>query len=102
MPSKKINSKQNTRTKKTGSKKRSSRKTKQPKVYIPAYKIIMLCAFIIAICTGLLLFTTVKEPSDTIIAKRYDDKKTEITEEKSSQKTKLKAIKRILRLKLSL
>ena len=94
MPSKKINSKQNTRTKKTGSKKRNSRKTKQPKVYIPAYKIIMLCAFIIAICTGLLLFTTVKEPSDTIIAKRYDNKKTEITEEKKQPENKTESNKK--------
>lgn len=60
-------------------KRKTNRKSKKPKVYIPAYKIIFLCSLIILICMGLLLFTTVKEPETPSLSQRFEDKKTEST-----------------------
>ncbi|MBQ1710508.1 MAG: divergent polysaccharide deacetylase family protein [Treponema sp.] len=60
-------------------KRKTNRKSKKPKVYIPAYKIIFLCSLIILICMGLLLFTTVKEPDTPSLSQRFEDKKTEST-----------------------
>ena len=60
-------------------KRKTIRKSKKPKVYIPAYKIIFLCSLIILICMGLLLFTTVKEPDTPSLSQRFEDKKTEST-----------------------
>lgn len=60
---------------KNNSKKRKSKKTRKPKVYIPAYKIIILCSIIILICMTLLLITTIKSSKDTqasSIAERYE------------------------------
>lgn len=48
--------------KKTTAKRKTTRKTKKPKVYIPAYKIIILCALIIVVCVFLLFITTISEP----------------------------------------
>lgn len=60
-------------TKKSTRKTTRSRKSRKPKVYIPAYKIIMLCAVIIAVCMGLLLVTTVKSNEASTIAQRYEE-----------------------------
>ena len=63
-------------------------KVKKPKVYIPAYKIIVSCAVIITICMGLLLITTItsgeKPEQDSIstqFAQKAEDRQPE-TEEK--------------------
>ncbi len=71
--------------KKTSQKRKSPRKTnaKKGKVYIPAYKIIMLCTLIILICVGLLFFTTIKEPGKPSISKRYESQKEEVVKEYS-------------------
>ena len=64
-------------TRKSAGKKRTFSKAKKGKVYIPAYKVIMLCASIIAVCMALLLFTTVKEDSPNkeapAISQRFDE-----------------------------
>ena len=84
-------------TKKTSSTSRK-RSTKKPKVYIPAYKAIILCCVIITICMGLLLFTTLKNPNQKLTeaaVERYqedkkEEKKTEPqkTEQKKSESKK--------------
>lgn len=59
-------SKSSTTRKSTAAKrpaKKTARKTRKPKVYIPAYKIIIFCGSIIAICMFLLLLTTAFSPS---------------------------------------
>lgn len=69
--------------KRTNTKKRkTSSRSKKPKVYIPAYKIIMLCLAIIVICMTLLLITTLppKKSAPQIAVN------TEVEEEKKSQK----------------
>ncbi len=50
--------------KKTNRSKKTSSKLKKAKVYIPAYKVIMLCVGIITICMALLLITTVSSPKE--------------------------------------
>lgn len=66
----------------TSNKTSKKRKTKKPKVYIPAYKIIILCAIIITICMTLLLVTTVKTPESSEISQRFEEeKKTEQVKE---------------------
>ena len=78
MPQKKTTSKT------TSSKKRKSpakrRTSKKPKVYIPAYKAIILCCAIITVCMGLLLFTTLKNPDSKLadaVVERYQEEKSE-------------------------
>ncbi len=74
-------------------KRKTSRKSKKPKVYIPAYKIIFLCTLIILICMSLLLFTTVKEPDSPSLSKRFENKKTEaVVNEKESEKKSINSI----------
>ena len=61
---------------KTSAKRSSRRTSKKPKVYIPAYKAIILCATIITICMGLLLFTTLKESDKKLpdaVMERYKE-----------------------------
>ncbi len=67
-------------------KKRKSKKTRKPKVYIPAYKIIILCGLIIVVCMSLLLVTTIRSNERPVssISERYA--KTEIVEEKQEEK----------------
>ena len=88
MPQKKTTSKT------TSSKKRKSpakrRTSKKPKVYIPAYKAIILCCAIITVCMGLLLFTTLKNPDSKLadaVVERYQEEKSEpkIEEKKNEQ-----------------
>ncbi len=69
--------------KRTNTKKRkTSSRSKKPKVYIPAYKIIMLCLAIIVICMTLLLITTLP-PKKSVPQIAVN---TEVEEEKKSQK----------------
>ena len=52
------------------------RTTKKPKVYIPAYKVIIFCCTIITICMGLLLVTTLHEPNNRLsdeVIERYKE-----------------------------
>ena len=78
MPQKKTTSKKsvnNSRKSKT-----SRRTSKKSKVYIPAYKAIILCCVIITICMGLLLVTTLKTPNQRLtdsVVERYQEEKTE-------------------------
>ena len=71
-------------------KKRKARKSRKPKVYIPPYKIIILCSIVIVICMSLLLVTTIKSsenPQNSSIQNRYQQ--TEVTQnENSSDKKK--------------
>ncbi len=75
------------------------RKTKQkkPKVYIPPYKVLILCLVIIAICMVMLLATTIKSPDSpknqqTSITQRYtqqeEQKEKNIKAEPQSHSTK--------------
>ena len=83
MPQKKTAGKSTAKTtKKTSAKRTSStsrtsrRTTKKPKVYIPAYKAIILCCTIITICMGLLLITNLKETDSKVsdsIAERFEE-----------------------------
>lgn len=59
----------------TSTKTTKKRRSKKPKVYIPAYKIIILCASIITICMALLLVTTVKSPESSEISQRFENEK---------------------------
>ena len=78
-------------TKKTSTTKRK-RSAKKPKVYIPAYKAIILCCIIITICMGLLLFTTLKTPNqklaDAAVERYQEDKKEEKKTEALKTETK--------------
>lgn len=81
MPQKKTNSRN----------RRTSSKLKKPKVYIPAYKIIMLCVGIITICMALLLFTTVSTPKEEpkiAIKKEMEVKETKV---ETTKKNEIKA-----------
>ena len=72
----------------TSKKTTKKRRTKKPKVYIPAYKIIILCASIITICMALLLVTTVKSPESSEISQRFEEeKKTEQVKEPENIKS---------------
>ena len=83
-----------TSAKRTSSTSRTSRRTtKKPKVYIPAYKAIILCCTIITICMGLLLITNLKETDSKVsdsIAERFEEAAPEPAEkasEKPAEKT---------------
>lgn len=78
---KKQPSKRSGTTRTNSTKKRSS--AKKSKVYIPAYKVIMLCAAIIAICMTLLLVTSIKNPEVTdqiqsSISERFEEPKNKV------------------------
>lgn len=60
--------------KKTTPKRKTSRRTRKTKVYIPTYKIIGFCAFIITICVGLLLITTLASPKPDSISHKTEQK----------------------------
>ncbi len=69
--------------------KRSSRPTsKKPKVYIPAYKAIILCCVIITVCMSLLLITTLKEPDRKLSAAAIERYKEEIIDSKKKAEEK--------------
>ena len=74
---------------KTIAKRTTHRTTKKPKVYIPAYKVIIFCCVIITLCMGLLLFTTLKTPDSKVtqaMTERYQEEKTENQNEKTDIK----------------
>ena len=91
MPQKKSTTKKTSNnSRKTRSTRRTSKKTNKSKVYIPAYKAIILCCVIITICMGLLLFTTLKTPNQKLtdsVVERYQ-------EEKSEKKTEVETPKK--------
>lgn len=79
------------KAKRTGTKKAGFRKTtKKPKVYIPAYKALLLCAGVIAVCVLLLLGVNIAQEKKTSknttpsITKRFEDEK--LASKKSSEK----------------
>ncbi len=86
MPQKKSSRTTSSTTKRKTSTKRSSRTTrrttKRPKVYIPAYKAIILCCVIITICMSLLLVTTLKEPDRKLSEAAIQRYKEEIVDSK--------------------
>jgi len=67
---------------KKSTKRKTTRKSKKPKVYIPAYKIIILCAMVITVCMSLLLVTTIKSPEKPVITERFEEEKPEVQETK--------------------
>ena len=67
---------------KTSTKRTAHRTGKKPKVYIPAYKAIILCCAIITICMGLLLVTTLKEPDRRLSDAAIQRYKEEIVDSK--------------------
>ena len=70
-------------------KKRKAKKSRKPKVYIPTYKIIILCSIVIVICMSLLLVTTIKSsenPQNSSIQNRYQQ--TEVTQKETSSDKK--------------
>lgn len=70
-----------TTTKKSTKSRRSQKKrTQKGKVYIAPYKIIILCAAIIAVCMGLLVVTTF------VNQKEYDKQQTFLTEQENQKK----------------
>lgn len=69
-------------TRKTSTKRTTRRTTKKPKVYIPAYKAIILCCVIITICMSLLLVTTLKEPDRKLSDAAIQRYKEEIVDSK--------------------
>lgn len=68
----------------TSSSRNARRSTKKPKVYIPAYKAIILCCVIITICMSLLLITTLKEPDHRLSDAAIQRYKEEIIDSKKS------------------
>ncbi len=92
MPQKKTARKTSSKTtRKTGTKRttRTTRRTsKKPKVYIPAYKAIILCCTIITICMGLLLVTTIHEPNKKISEEVIARYKEEIIDSKKQPEQK--------------
>ena len=96
MPQKKSTTKKTSNSSqksRTNSKRRSSKK--KPKVYIPAYKAIILCGVIITVCMGLLLITTLKTPDkklmDTLV-ERYQEEEVKAETKKSEPvKTEISA-----------
>ena len=95
MPQKKSTTKKTSNSSqksRTNSKRRSSKK--KPKVYIPAYKAIILCGVIITVCMGLLLITTLKSPDkklmDTVVERYQEEEKTE-TKKSEPVKTEISA-----------
>ncbi len=91
MPQKKSTTKKTSNnSRKPRSTRRTSKKSNKSKVYIPAYKAIILCCVIITICMGLLLFTTLKTPNQKLtdsVVERYQ-------EEKSEKKTEVETPKK--------
>ena len=86
MPQKKTartTSSKSTRKTSTKSGSRTTRRsTKKPKVYIPAYKAIILCCVIITICMSLLLITNLREPDRKLSAAAIERYKEEIVDSK--------------------
>lgn len=72
-PAKKSTGKTTKTTKKTTARRKTSSKSRKPKEYIPAYKIILFCVAIITICMGLLLFTTLSTPKEPSIAQKIEE-----------------------------
>lgn len=95
MPQKKSTIKKSSNnSRKTRSTRRTSKKSNKSKVYIPAYKAIILCCVIITICMGLLLFTTLKTPNQKLtdsVVERYQEEK---SEKKSEKKTEVETPKK--------
>lgn len=60
------------------------KKKRKPKVYIPTYKIIILCASVIAVCMTLLLITTVASGNK---AEKQNKKEKSTVVEKKAEKT---------------
>ena len=71
------------RTVKKSAKAPGRRTSKKPKVYIPAYKAIILCCVIITVCMSLLLFTTLKEPDRKLSDAAIQRYKEEIIDSKN-------------------
>ena len=83
MPQKKTVRKTSSKsTGKTSTKRTSRRNSKKPKVYIPAYKAIILCCVIITVCMSLLLITTLHEPDRKLSAAAIERYKEEIVDSK--------------------
>ena len=83
MPQKKTVRKTSSKsTGKTSTKRTSRRTSKKPKVYIPAYKAIILCCVIITVCMSLLLITTLHEPDRKLSAAAIERYKEEIVDSK--------------------
>ena len=75
-------------TRKTSTKRTNRRSSKKPKVYIPAYKAIILCCSIITVCMGLLLFTTLKESDKKLpdsVIQRYKEEIVDSKKQKENQ-----------------
>ncbi len=81
-------------TRKTSRKRTTRRTTKKPKVYIPAYKAIILCCSIITICMGLLLFTTLKESDRKLPDSVIERYKEEIVDSKKQKENQTKEEKK--------
>ena len=81
-------------TRKTSRKRTTRRTSKKPKVYIPAYKAIILCASIITICMGLLLFTTLKESDRKLPDSVIERYKEEIVDSKKQKENQAKEEKK--------
>jgi len=96
MPQKKTTTKKsvsNSRKSKT-----SRRTSKKSKVYIPAYRAIILCCVIITICMGLLLVTTLKTPNQRLtdsVVERYQEEKTEKKTETTTPSKETKKIETV-------
>ena len=96
MPQKKTATKKsvnNSRKSKT-----SHRTSKKSKVYIPAYKAIILCCVIITVCMGLLLITTLKTPNQRLtdsVVERYQEEKAEKKTETTTPSKETKKIETV-------
>ena len=96
MPQKKTVRKTSKKTTGKSTAKRTTRRTtKKPKVYIPAYKAIILCCVIITVCMSLLLITTLHEPDRKLSDAAIERYKEEIidSKKKSDDITKTEAPK---------
>lgn len=74
--------------------KRKAKKSRKPKVYIPPYKIIILCSIVIIICMALLLVTTIKSsenPQNSSIQNRYQQTELSQNENYSGKKNETSA-----------
>lgn len=74
--------------------KRKAKKSRKPKVYIPPYKIIILCSIVIIICMALLLVTTIKSsenPQNSSIQNRYQQTELSQNENSSGKKNETSA-----------
>ena len=96
MPQKKTVRKTSKKTTGKSTAKRTTRRTtKKPKVYIPAYKAIILCCVIITVCMSLLLITTLHEPDRKLSDAAIERYKEEIIDSKKQADdiTKTEALK---------